>query len=108
MQAAADLGGARSRRPLSRPAEIASLSVVFGIQAEISGPRRSTAEALGVVEIDVDERVLGHVAFDLEDIDAAFEELETRYLVGEAAAHAHTWSVIARGNAAANRNENCR
>ena len=33
--------------------------------------------------------------FDLDDIDAAFEELDARYLAGEAAAHAHTWSVIA-------------
>ena len=35
-------------------------------------------------------------SFDLDDIDAAFEELDARYLAGEAAAHAHTWSVIAR------------
>ena len=35
------------------------------------------------------------VVFDLEDIDAAFAELDARYLAGEAAAHAHTWSVIA-------------
>ena len=35
--------------------------------------------------------------FDLDDIDAAFEELDARYLAGEAAAHAHTWSVIAGG-----------
>ena len=35
--------------------------------------------------------------FDPDDIDAAFEELDARYLAGEAAAHAHTWSVIARG-----------
>ena len=33
------------------------------------------------------------VAFDLDDIDAAFAELDARYLAGEAAAHAHTWSV---------------
>ena len=36
-------------------------------------------------------------SFDLDDIDAAFAELDARYLAGEAAAHAHTWSVIARG-----------
>ena len=30
-----------------------------------------------------------------DDIDAAFEELDTRYLAGEAAAYAHTWSVVA-------------
>ena len=43
--------------------------------------------------------------FDLDDIDAAFAELDARYLAGEAAAHAHTWSVIARTYAALNRHE---
>ncbi len=43
--------------------------------------------------------------FDLDDIDAAFEELDARYLAGEAAAHAHTWSVIAEAYAAFNRHE---
>ena len=43
--------------------------------------------------------------FDLDDIDAAFEELDARYLAGEAAAHAHTWSVIAGAYAALNRHE---
>ena len=40
------------------------------------------------------------VAFDFDDLDAAFEELDARYLAGEAAAHAHTWSVIANTYAA--------
>ena len=43
--------------------------------------------------------------FDPDDIDAAFEELDARYLAGEAAAHAHTWSVIAQAYAALNRRE---
>ena len=43
--------------------------------------------------------------FDVDDIDAAFEELDTRYLAGEAAAHAHTWSVIANAFVALNRRE---
>ena len=43
--------------------------------------------------------------FDLDDIDAAFEELDARYLAGEAAAHAHTWSVISKAYAALNRRE---
>ena len=67
-------------------------------------PEAFYSEALGVVEIDIDKRVIVHVAFDLDDVDAAFEELDARYLAGEAAAHAQTWSVISRGNAAANRN----
>ena len=59
------------------------------------GPRHFRIEVLGIVEIDADERIVALVAFDLDDIDAAFEELDARYLAGEAAAHAHTWSVIA-------------
>ena len=43
--------------------------------------------------------------FDPDDIDAAFEELDARYLAGEAAAHAHTWTVIAQVQAAFNRHE---
>ncbi len=35
------------------------------------------------------------VLFDLDDFDAAIAELDARYLAGEAAAHAGTWSVIA-------------
>ena len=62
-------------------------------------------ELLGIAEIDSDERFTAHVLFDLDDIDAAFDELDTRYLSGEAAAHAHTWSVIAGVYAAFNRHE---
>ena len=50
---------------------------------------------LGDLEIDTDERIAAVVVFDLDDIDAAIAELDARYLAGEAAAHAHTWSVIA-------------
>ena len=57
------------------------------------------------MEINADHRMKAHVSFDPDDLDAAFEELDARYLAGEAAAHAHTWSVIAQGYTAANRNE---
>ena len=60
---------------------------------------------LSVIEIDADNRIAAHVVFDLDDIDAAFDELDARYLAGEAAAHAHTWSVIAEAYAALNRHE---
>ena len=68
-------------------------------------PEAFHAEVLGIVEIDADERIAARVVFDPDDIDAAFEELDARYLAGEAAAHAHTWSVIARAYAAFNRRE---
>ncbi len=63
------------------------------------------SEKLIVVEIDGDERIAAHIGFGPDDLDAAFAELDTRYLAGEAAAHAHTWSVIAAGYAALNRRE---
>ncbi|MGB8792025.1 MAG: ATPase, partial [Mycobacterium sp.] len=62
-------------------------------------------EMLNIVEIDTDERIVAHVEYDADDIDAAFEELEARYLVGEAGAHAQIWSVIARECAAFNQHD---
>ena len=62
-------------------------------------------EMVGIAEIDADNRMVARVLFDVEDIDAAFEELDTRYLAGEAASHAHTWSVIATAYAGFNRRE---
>jgi hypothetical protein len=62
-------------------------------------------EMLGIAEIDDDERIVAHVVFEPDDINAVFEELDARYLAGEAAAHSHTWSVIAGIYAAFNRRE---
>ena len=60
---------------------------------------------LDMVEIDADNQITATVAFDCDDIDAAFQELDARYLAGEAAPHAHTWSVVAWAYAAFNRHE---
>ena len=68
-------------------------------------PEAFHTEALGIVEINADNRIVARVAFDLDDIDAAFKELDARYLAGEAAEYAHTWSVIAGAYAAFNRHE---
>ena len=65
------------------------------LRGEIERPDAFHTEMLGIVEINADSRMAARVLFDLEDIDAAFEELDARYLAGEAAAHAHTWSLIA-------------
>ncbi|MCU1695434.1 MAG: putative ATPase, partial [Mycobacterium sp.] len=62
-------------------------------------------EMLGIAEINADHRMAARVLFDVDDIDAAFEELDNRYLAGEAADHAQTWSVITRAFAAVNRHE---
>ena len=64
-----------------------------------------SAEVLNIAEIDADDRVAASIQFDLDDIDAAFEELDARYLAGEAAPYSDTWSVITRGYAALNRRE---
>jgi hypothetical protein len=68
-------------------------------------PEAFRLEFFAVVEINADEQIVARVAFDLEDIDAAFAELDARYIAGEAAPHARTWSVIARECAAFNRRE---
>ena len=104
MQAIADIGG--HKRHVDRrlqSAGSASSSVVLGVEDQ--RPEAFHAEVLGIVEIDADNRIAARVVFDLDDIDAAFEELDARYLAGEAAAHAHTWSVIAQAYAALNRHE---
>ena len=62
-------------------------------------------DGLDLIEIDADDRVAAVVSFDPDDIDAAFAELDARYLAGEAAAHAHTWSVIANAYNLFNRRE---
>lgn len=60
---------------------------------------------LTIVEINADHQITAHIAFDVDDVDAAFAELENRYLAGEAAAHAKTWSAVTRSYAGVNRHE---
>ncbi|GBE66240.1 hypothetical protein MFM001_27020 [Mycobacterium sp. MFM001] len=68
-------------------------------------PGEFGTELLYVIEIDADNRLAAGVFFELDEIDAAFEELDTRYAAGEAAPYAHTWSVIAQSYSACNRHE---
>ncbi len=86
----------------TRGERLALMRVRFSFRDQ--GPEAFLGELLGICEINADEQLVADVSFDLDDLDAAFEELDARYLAGEAAAHARTWSVISRGNAAANRN----
>ena len=69
------------------------------------GPEAFVTELLGIAETNADGRIVAYLSFDPDDIDAAFEELDARYLAGEAAAHAHTWSLMAGTHAALNRHE---
>ncbi|CRZ16617.1 BTAD domain-containing putative transcriptional regulator [Mycolicibacterium neworleansense] len=69
------------------------------------GPEAFHAELFGIAEIDRDQRVVVVVQFDIDDLDAAFDELDARYLDGEAAPYARVWSAIVAGYAALNRHE---
>ena len=76
----------------SRRAGSASLSVA---SVYLGAAARFSVDVLNVAEIGADNRIVASVVFDLDDIDAAFAELDARYLAGEAAEHEHTWSVVA-------------
>jgi SnoaL-like domain len=56
-------------------------------------------DLLYVVEINEDDQVSGLISLDPEDFDSALAELDARYLAGEAAPYARTWSAIARAYA---------
>lgn len=66
---------------------------------------RSDGFSVEVVEVDADHRLVARTVFDVEDLDAAFAELESRYIAGEAAAYADTWSRMVEGCARLNRHE---
>ena len=68
-------------------------------------PHTFHVEVLDIIEIDADERIVARVVFDPDDIESAFDELDARYLAGEAAMHSETWSVVAGAVAAINRHE---
>ncbi|WP_329786632.1 hypothetical protein [[Mycobacterium] zoologicum] len=58
-----------------------------------------------LAEVDANDRITAQLAFDVDDMDSAFEELDSRYVAGEAAAYAHTWSVVTEAFVAINRHE---
>ena len=116
--------GAGIRR--GRAAEIEDVQTIAGVGANMSAdviatrgerlalsrirfstlgqqPQGFLVDALGIIEIDTDELIAARVGFDPDDIDAAFAELDARYLAGEAAVHSDTWSVISQAYAALNR-----
>jgi hypothetical protein len=62
-------------------------------------------EFLCVIELDREGLIAQHFSFDPEDTAAAFAELDSRYLAGEAADHARAWSAIARAYGTLNRQE---
>ena len=101
IRAIAAVGVANITNDAASPCEaIVSASATCGSSGVTAQPDAFVAESLEISEINTDGVMVARVVFDPDDIDAAFEELDARYLAGEAAAHAHTWSVVARGYAA--------
>ncbi|OBJ37747.1 hypothetical protein A5630_04075 [Mycolicibacterium mucogenicum] len=99
----ADLGGSLTAEVMAIRGERLVLS-----RNRFSGSDRSqeiVVETLTVVEINMSGLITAVVSFDIDDLDAAFRELEDRYIVGEAAAHAQIWSTIADSVAGFNRHE---
>ncbi len=105
MRAIVDLGvkNAKSVVVATRGQRLALLRTRFS--GHDPGPGAFHTEIVDIVEINADNRITRRIAFDAIDFDAAFEELDARYLAGEAAAHVRTWSVIAGGFAAVNKRE---
>ena len=106
MRAIADLGLTNARRTavIATRGERLVLSRVR-FSGRDHGPEAVVTDVLGIVEINADNRIAATVVFDPDNLDAAFAELDARYLAGEAAAHSHTWSLIAQNYAALNRRE---
>ena len=103
LQAAAEVGF--TLKMLSVIATRGARLALRRVRASGRDPEAIASEALQIVEIDSDGRIAALVIFDLEDIDAAFAELDARYLAGEAAAHANTWSLVTGAYATLNRHE---
>jgi hypothetical protein len=104
MQALAEVGADITLTVIATRGERLALTRICSENRDLRhGGFRS--EMLGVVEINTDDRIAAHFVFEADDIDAAFEHLDARYIAGEAAAHARTWSVICEGFAALNRRE---
>ncbi len=63
------------------------------------GDETYLTELFGIVEINAYERISAIITFDLDDFETAIAELDARYVAGEAAEHARTWSAISRAYA---------
>jgi hypothetical protein len=100
MRAIADVGVTRFT---SNVIAIRGERLALGSYSVFDGWGGSTV--LSVSEINTENQIVARVAFDPEDFDAAIAELDARYLAGEAAGHAQTWSVIMQACAALNRRE---
>jgi len=100
-RAAADLDAKQTSKPVATRGDRLVLARARFARGD-GAPEEFGLDLLHVVEIDAEQRLVATVTFDADDMDAAFDELEARYLAGEAAPYATMWSVILEGNAALN------
>jgi tetratricopeptide (TPR) repeat protein/ketosteroid isomerase-like protein len=84
-----DQPGSRWHEPLlaTRGERLSLHRVLFQAEVAEGGGALELDEHLGLIEVDVEGRQVRLVAFDLEDEDAAYAELDARWQAGEAAAH---------------------
>ncbi|MDG4665429.1 hypothetical protein [Mycobacterium sp. 236(2023)] len=104
MRTAADLG-VRGFEAIDLATRGERLALFHGRTRYNKQPGAFVVENLVIAELDADGRVAAEILFGTDDTDAAMAELDARYLAGEAAAHAATWSAIVNANAAFNRRE---
>ena len=99
MRAIAELGGSQiiPTAIATRGEHLVLIRNVFSLR---DSPEPFEGEVLDVVEVSAGNQIAAHVLFDVDDVDAAIEELDARYIAGEGAAHARTWSVVTRAQAA--------
>ena len=69
------------------------------------GHQAFVTEVLCIVEVNSSGQTAAWVVFGPDDLEAAFAELDARFVAGEAADHALTWSVITGCFAALSRHE---
>ena len=74
----------------TRGERLALVRLVF--TSKDGSPEAFSVAALAVVEINDSNRIAEIVVIEADDVDTAFAELDARYLSGEAAVHARTWS----------------
>jgi hypothetical protein len=69
-------------------------STVVATRGPAASHEEFSGDVLNVIEIAANDQLASAALYDIDDIDAAFDELDKRYLAGEAAAHARPWSAI--------------
>src|SRR5262249_15491660 len=105
MQAIADIGLTEVTRTHIATRGENLVLMRFGTAFSEQGATPFHSELFGVGEINADQRIVAIASFDLNDFDSAVARLEARYLAGEAAPYAHTWSVVSESYAAIRRRE---